>query len=198
MSCGGGCGCGNGCGPGPCPTAPRETVFEVPSAQCYSNSLARKMIGPADRLRNLFTKFGMRPYVIRWVRSAWSGGRRGVGEESIISVEVILPVPLMLDLKTLTRVVNPIGIDENGGVVLTEVSGCYKEEKLRGLDDDGTPIPADQNFYYEIEFMRADGQPSDKRRLFPSGAPEYVPDDFAWSVKLERQRQDRRRDGAPR
>jgi hypothetical protein len=192
------CGCGGGCGPGPCPSAPRETVFDVPNAECYSHSLGRLAIGVADRLRNLNTKFGMRPYVVRWVRSAWSGGIRSRGEESILCVETILPVPLLLDLKTLVRVVNPIGIDENGGVMVTEISGCYTEEHLRGLDDDGTSIPADQNFYYEIEFLRADGRPSDKRRFFPSGAPEYVPDDFCWTLKLERQRQDRRRDGSAR
>lgn len=194
--CGGPPTCGN-----PCPPGPRDQHFTVQTPQMFSNSLARLLVGPADKLRNLYTTFGLRPYIVRLVRTRWSGGARNRGEESVIGTpELLLPTPLILDLLTLTPIVSPIGSDERGGILLTEVSGCYTEEHLRGLDDvTGAPIPADQSFYYEVQFLRADGAPGEFRRFNANSAPTFVADDFLWQVKLERSRPDRiRATGSPR
>lgn len=143
----------------------------------------------------------MRPYVVRVVHTRWSAGARNLGEESIIGDPiVILPTPLVRDLSSLVNVVSPIGSDERGSLMVTEISGCYTEEQLRGFDDiDGSPVPADQSYFWEIEFIRADGIHSEKRRFNLGAAPFYRADDFSWQVTLERARPERLRStGAPR
>src|SRR5258708_7147556 len=151
----------------------------------------RALIPVGGAVRDLNARFGMRPYVTRWVFTSWSGGARGVGEEFMVGTpENILPPPLLLDLQTLTPVVSPIGLSEQGGVLLTEVSGCYTEEQLRGAASDGSAVPADQSFYYEVEFLRADGAPGEKRRFSVDGVPVYMPDDVQWQVRVARARPD--------
>lgn len=199
MGCGCDCGGGPECG-NPCPPGLRELAFCIPTPALISHSLARVLIKPADALRNLNTVFGVRPYVIRFIRTQWSGGARGFGEESVLSVEPILPTPLILSLDGLSRITSVIGTDEQGGVLLTEVSGCYTEDQLVGRTNRGlTPVPPEQNFYYEVEFIRADGIQDERRRFSPAGAPEYVPDQFGWRIRIERARPDRQRSsGLPR
>lgn len=199
MGCGCGCGGGTPCG-APCPPGPRELTFCAPTPALIQNSLARLLIKPADALRNLQTLFGMRPYIVRFVRTQWSGGARGFGDESVVLVEPILPTPLLLSLDGLSRITNPIGTDEQGGLLLTEVSGCYTEDELVGRTHHGTaPIPVEQGFYYEVEFIRADGVQDERRRFSPASAPEYVADQFNWRIRLERARPDRtRQTGMPR
>lgn len=190
------------CGQTPCaPTCPaaRDTVFTVPTAECFAGSLSRALIPVADAIRDIAVQLGERPYVVRWIFTRFAGGARGIGEENVVSEEIILPVPMVLDLQTLTPVVSPVGSDERGGVLLTEISGCYTEEKLRGLDEDnGAAVPADQAFYYEIEFLRADGVKSERRRFNLGGMPAYSSEDAMWQVRLERARPDRLRSGAVR
>lgn len=194
------CGCGTvGCGGSPCTTAPRDTVFTIESPQRFANSLSRLLISPVDAIRDIATQFGVRPYIVRLVYTQWSGGARGIGEESVLGEpERILPTPLVLDILTLTPIVSPVGADEQRGCLLTEVSGCYTEEQLRGLGSDGSEVPANQSFYYEIEFLRADGVKSERRRFNANSAPAYSADDAQWQVRLERARPDRTRHGAPR
>lgn len=196
MGCGCGCGGTSPCG-APCPPGPREQAFCVPSPEQFAHSLARALVGPADKLRNLLTVTGMRAYAVRLVRVRWSGGARGIGETAVVGTPMpILPTPLLLTLDGVSRIVSAIGVDEQGSALLTEVSGCYSEEQLRGMSDDGTPTPPDENFFYEIEFLRPDGQPGAKRRFSLSGVPEYVPDQFGWRLRLERAQGDRTRAGA--
>lgn len=196
MSCG--CGGGSACG-NPCPPGPRSVAFTTPSPATFQNSLARLLVKPADALRNLLTVFGIRPYVVRWVRVRWTGGARGFGEMAVIGEpEAILPTPLILSLDGISRIVSPVGTDEQGGVLLTEVSGCYTEERLLGFGNAGEEIPADENFFYEVEFLRPDGVQGELRRFSVSGVPEYVPDQFGWRMRLERAQFDRTRSGAPR
>lgn len=191
--------CGSSaCGGTPCTTAPRNTVFTVQDSQCFAGSLSRQLIGPADAIRDLATKFGMRPYVVRMIKTRWSGGARSLGDEFVIGDEALLPTPLVLDMMTLTPIVSPIGTDEQHGILLTEVSGCYTEEQLSGADVDGTPVPADQSFYYEVEFLRPDNRDSERRRFNLNSAPAYSPGDAQWQVRLERSRPERTRAGYPR
>lgn len=198
-----GCGCGGGCGDAgpcsnPCPTEPRSVAFTQGTPQQYASSLARLLEGPADKLRNIFTLVGMRPYVVRLVRTRWTGGARGHGPEVIVDDNVqILPTPLLVDLSGLQRVISPVGADERGSLMLTEISGCYTEEQLRGLSDDGKEIPPDIGFFYEVEFLRPDGKEGERRRFSIAGPPEYVPDEFGWRVRLERAHANRTRAGHP-
>lgn len=169
--------------------------FTLPTAQTLRDSLAQCLIPVVDAVRDISTQLGFRAYIIRVIRTRWSGLVRGQGLELIDHTLTILPVPKMSDLSSLAEIVTQIGLDETGSVVLTEVSGAYGEDVLLGRDGSGNPPEPEAQVFYEIEFIRPDGQPGERRRFFPSGAPSYDPAKFQWTVRLERAREGRDRMG---
>jgi hypothetical protein len=146
-------------------------------------------------LRDLRVRFGLRPYIVRIIRTQWTTGERGEGAEYVSHVLDLLPTPLVADLSALTEIVQPIGLDEIGSVVLSEISGRYTEDQLRGLDIDGTPVGEDEQIFYEIEFPRPDGRAGERRRFFLRSAPAYQPERFQWTLRLEQAREGRSRAG---
>jgi hypothetical protein len=153
-----------------------------------SNTLAQQLIPVADLLRDLRTQFGMRPYEVHIIRTKWSGGDRGIGEEYQVMDMTILPTPRIVDLNALADVLQANGLDETGSVALDEVSGRYTDDQLRGYHDDGSPPDPDENVYYDVIFpLPAGGLDSaPHRRFFPSSAPHYSAGKFEWTIKLER------------
>lgn len=180
--------------PGSC-TCGGPQRFTRPDALSARDSLARRLVCVADELRDLYTSFGLRPYVVRIIRTRWTGGARGLGEEYVTHQREILPTPRISDLSSLTQVLHPIGLDEHGSIQLSEVSGRYTEDELRGLDSDGTPPAEDEQTYYEVEFPRVDSQPGERRRFFLRSAPMYQSDRFQWTLTLERAHEGRDRAG---
>jgi hypothetical protein len=158
-------------------------------------TLARDFVGLADDLRDMLTQFGLRTYRVTIVRVRWSGGRRGRGAASVVSEEPILPTPKISSLEALQELAQSVGVDELGAIDLSQISGTYTEDQLRGFRD-GDGIPADEEFFYEIEFFPTDSANSGgskKRRFFPRGAPTYFPGRLQWSVRLEKANEDRNR-----
>jgi len=174
----------------PFPVRPRR--FTDLSGLDLSRTLARRLVPVADMLRDLRTKFGMRPYEVHVIRSAWTGGERGVGVEQVTSDVVILPTPRIVDLTSLTEIVQPVGLDEVGQVTLDEVSGRFTEDQLLGRHDDGSPLRPDETVFYEVLFPLPDGRAGnvERRRFYPTSAPHYAAGKFEWVVRLERQRPD--------
>jgi len=166
---------------------------EVTSSQA-KKTLARRFIPLADSLRDMLTKFGLRAYKVTIVRVEWSGGKRGRGASSVLSEKVILPTPKMSSLDALNEMVQPIGLEELGSVELSQISGTFSEEDLRGTSAEGDAIPQSQEFYYEVEFYPHDGPPQ-RRRFFPRSAPVYYPGRLQWSIRLEKANEDRQRNG---
>ena len=158
-------------------------------------TLARRFIPLADQLRPLLTVYGLRAYSVMIVRTRWSGGERGIGTESMVSEMRLEPTPKLGDLTSLTETLHSIGIDEVGTVDLTQISGRYTEEQLRGLESGEDELPRDEQVYYEAEFFRTDGGPSTHRRFCLRGTPNYAPGKLSWGVRLERAHEDRTRDG---
>lgn len=173
----------------------RAQRFSDPTAMEMSRTLGQRLICTADSLRDLFTQFGLRPYKVRLVRVRWAAGERGVGVPLVEHTLDILPTPLLQDLTAVTEVVNPVGLDEIGSVLVSEISGRFTEEELRFLLRDGTPPGPDEEIFWEIEFPRTDGYPSIKRRFFMRSAPFYSAGQFQWQVRLERAHEDRARTG---
>jgi len=166
----------------------------VPTPLC--STLARTLIPAVDSIRDLNTQFGLRPYVVSLIKTRWSGGHRSHGIEAFVSSTTILPTPQLMDMGGVSEIVTPVGLDEFGSILLTEVSGSYTEDFLRGSDDQGRPPAVDEQFYYEIEFPPAcTGGEGDRRRFLLSGAPMYFAGKFQWNLRLERARQDRARGG---
>lgn len=169
--------------------------FTEVTAQQLKNTLARRFVPLADSLRDLLTKFGLRTYKVSIIRVRWSGGARGVGVAEVIDQTVLLPTPKISDMSALTAILQPVGMDEVGGIELSEVSGRYTEEQLRGLGEDGAPIDDDVEVFYEVEFPRVDGGPSIKRRFINRSAPTYNAGGLQWSLRLEKAHEDRSREG---
>ena len=181
--------CNCGCG---------DTGFTDLNGLDIQNTLARKLISTVDKLRNLRVKFGLRVYEVHLVRTRWTGGLRGSGEEYVVSDEAILPVPLIGEINGLTETLQSVGLDEIGTLILTEVSGRYTEDYLRGTGPDGSPLAADETVYYEIYFPPVPGGTAQRRRFQLRSAPGYVAGKFQWTLALERARQDRTRSGDTR
>lgn len=211
MACIGRCGttgtCGGTCdrdfpytrpvpGPGRQPTPP-ATKSALASRMPLCSTLARDLIATVDSIRDLNTQFGLRPYVVSLVKTRWSGSKRGVGAEELVADPItLLPTPRISDMSGVAEITTAVGLDEFGEVILSEVSGSYTEDFLRGADSEGRPPAADENFFYEIEFPPAcTGGEGDRRRFFIRSAPMYFADRFQWNLRLERQRQDRTRAG---
>jgi hypothetical protein len=172
--------------------------FAVVTPGLMRHALAQKLIRPVDRIRDIATRLGARPYVVRLVRTRWSGSRRGEGMESLLTAEEILPTPKVIDLNTLSEVVTAVGPTELGLVQLQQVSGRYTEDYLTGVDPAGNPPAATDDSYYEIEFFRPDGQPAGKHRFALASTPFYAAARVQWVVTLDAQVEKRRRDGRPR
>lgn len=173
------------------------TKFTDPTSLQYSKTLARRFVPLADKLRDLMTKFGLRPYKVRIMRVKWSGGQRGVGAPTIVSEIHILPTPLISDLTSLQEIVHPTGLCEHGSIQLSEVSGTFTDDDLMGRDKDGAPPGADDEVFYEIEFPRPDGLASTRRRFYMTSPPHYHAGRLQWIIRLEKSHEDRDRDGDP-
>lgn len=169
--------------------------FDPTSAQ-LAKTLAQRFVPLADQLRDLLTKFGLRPYKVKIVRVHWSGGERGEGTLTVVSEASILPTPRMQDLNSLTEIVHAVGLEEVGMVRVDEISGRFTEDDLMGRDADGV-IPSDDEVFYEIEFPRLDGRSSTKRRFYPRSPPQYFAGKLQWSINLEKAHEDRLRNGDP-
>jgi hypothetical protein len=166
------------------------------TTQTLKKGLAQKLIPVADSIRNLYTKFALRPYKVSIIKVRWSSGERGIGTPLIEKQIVILPTPRVLDLSTMTEIVNPVGLDEIGMIGVTEITGKLSDDELRFLDKDGAGPGLDEEVYYEIEFPKPDGT-SAKRRFFLRSAPHYFADKFYWMIRLERSHEERDRNGDP-
>lgn len=175
---------------------PSLPVYTDPTALQFGKTLAQKLVPVADRLRDLYTKFGLRPYKVRVVRIRWTSGQRGVGAPVVESTLDLLPTPLVLDLTTMTEIVHPIGLDEVGIIAVSEISGRFTDGQLRAMDTRGQPPGADEEVFYEIEFPRPDGS-IDKRRFYLRAAPHYFASKFYWQVRLEKAHPDRQANGDP-
>lgn len=169
--------------------------FTEVTARQASQTLARRFVPLADSLRDMLTKFGLRTYRVSMVRIAWSGSRRGYGVASVVSEEVMLPTPKITPIDSLAQIIQPVGGQELGQLELSGISGRYTEEKLLGTSEDGTPIPSNEEFFYEIEFFPHTEGPSIKRRFIPRAPAGYNPGRLQWTLKLERSFDQRERNG---
>lgn len=164
-----------------------------------SRTLGRKLIDTVDTLRDIPVRFGLRTYEVHVIRTRWTGGERGLGQEVTISDTPILPTPLLTSLDGVSRVVNIVGLDEIGTVRVEQISGRYSENFLSGNDSEGNGQDADTQFFYEIQFPTpgtvSDGAP--RRRFFPAAAPNYDASKFAWNITLQRSHVDRLDNGTP-
>ena len=176
----------------------KDRGFTVLDRNGFGSTLAGGLIPCVDKLRDLNTKFGVRPYIVRQVFTRWSGGLRGRGVEEVVLESAVLPTPKVASLDALDSTLISIGNTEYGSLEVSQISGRYTEDYILGRNAFGDQTPADAQFYYEIEFPDENGRfPGIKRRFTVSGTPSYNPGGFQWTVQLTRAAQDRSRNGTP-
>lgn len=179
--------------------AAKPPTFTDLAGKGIATTLVRKLVPTVDRLRDLNTKFGVRPYVVHVVRTRWSGGARGMGLEVVVQDVALLPTPRATDLTGLTLQVENIGSIEAGSLRISEISASYTEDQLSGRDANGNPPGPEEQVYYEVYLPGSDGTfTSGKRRRFTiRSAPWYAAGKVQWQVMLERAAGDRDAAGGP-
>jgi len=164
--------------------------FTKPTEAMIKNSLGSKMIRQVDRARDLIVRLGLRTYAVKIVHTGWSGPYRGSGQEYVMREMDILPTPKIASLNGLNESLTAVGLDEVGSLQLTEISGRFSEAEVTGVLVNGTPLDTKgEQAYYEVSYLRS-GTPI-RRRFSVSSVPSYDPEEFQWTVRLERAREDR-------
>lgn len=165
------------------------------------STLAGRLVPVADKVRNLYARFGIRPYRCYLMHGQWTGSRRGEGVLQILSRREITPVPRVKDMGGVSEVVRATGTTEEGGVFIDQISGRYTEDDLMGRTPDlqdpalmRTSRPTIE-FWWEIVESRPSQPTSIMRRFYPVAAPSLSRDGFQWQIALTRQDYDRARNG---
>ena len=153
--------------------------------------------GCVDAVRDLYTEFGARQYEVRLVWTRWTGGQRGAGEEYVYRERLLQPTPRVRDLSAVKKTNMSLGLEEEGKIVVDELSPQLSEGDLLGLVG-GQKVPADTNFYWEVRTPPREGGRDIRRRFFPASAPVLKETKFQWSITLVRAHGDRTPEGLPR
>ena len=144
-------------------------------------NLVDRLVPMTDRLRGrLNAMAGVRQYSVYRVRRTWSGARRGEGTATTTLREEVTPAP-KVSFAGLKSALEPAGLLEDGGALLTEVSLTYTEAELTGR-----PLAANEEFL--LELVDIQGQASRSRYFEPTDAPLVVDRerDIGWRVPLRR------------
>lgn len=151
------------------------------------HTLIDDLVDVVDDARRQHKALGTRPYTWTVVVVQWSGGARGRGTASVVSTNVLDPVPAYEDLD-LDFTLQEVGRNENGWVRLKEISLRYNEEDLL------PHVPVDQEVFYEMA-LTPPGKQARVRRFIPDGVPEYEASSVGWTIKLRQQGAARNRAG---
>jgi hypothetical protein len=163
----------------------------------------------ADRLRQIATNKGVRPYRVFLTWTKWgvtSEDERGDGKEVLVRQIEILPTPRVRSLDNLSFSIQHAGVIPVGSLRVDRISiHRFTEDVLLGVayPDDPLPfgedarekhIPQPYEFFYEVvEDGRGDNPPK-RRRFRPMNTPHREAGGVHWTIMLERVSQDRTRD----
>lgn len=186
----------SGCGYSPC-TCACGGGFTQLSGAALGRTLLASLVPCIDKIRDIHTQFGARPYQVMLVWTQWSGGARGVGIEETTREEALLPTPLVSELTSVSFDMQAVGMNEGGSLRISEISARYTEDYLSGRDEAGDDIADDVSFYWEVTFMQKCG-PGIRRRFRLSAAPSLNSTKFEWTAPLVKVDEDRTRSGEVR
>lgn len=152
--------------------------------------------GIADKLRQIATKLGARPYrvMLCWYRS--TGDEVGEGDLVLVRELEILPTPTVVDVVNVSRLPFPPGQLPEGTLKVDEVSAGMAEDTLLGrMQPGGGPLPEPYQFFYEVFEDGRSGAPGLRQRYRLYGQPSRNATNVCWSLMLQRASGDRLRDG---
>jgi len=148
-------------------------------------SLANCLGAVADDLRQLYTDFGLRPYRLFSIVTAWSGGEHGRGEERLVSETELLPTP-RVSLASLRGSLSDGGLRERGNLRVDQISPRYTEEDIYAIFH-LHPLPPQFTGWLEVREDARDGAYPPRRRFTVAGVPARSADQFWWEVDLVQQ-----------
>jgi hypothetical protein len=152
-------------------------------------TLIDKLVGKADKIRQLATKLGIRPYRVFLVHSGWTGEERGEGRERELSRVELLPTPRVSPLDAVSRVPFHAGAYPVGSIRVDEISMRYTEDQLNGLGYPRTgadEVPERFDFWYELVEDGRSGGPVRPQKYRILGQPFRNAEQVFWAVALER------------
>lgn len=153
-------------------------------------------VGLVDKIRQIATNLGDRPYLVDLVWTKWSGSTIGIGDEHELSRFPLVPNPVVSELAGILQNPFSAGLLPVGSMRVTEISaGQTTEDMLRGrvLADRTTQRPSNVDFFYEV---RGDGRnqppntPAERKRFRLLGDPSLDADNVCYVVLLERASED--------
>lgn len=153
-----------------------------------ARTLIDDLVPLVDEIRGIHQELGTRPYRVWTVRTRWTGGDRGEGDEVVVEEREILPTPRMTTgIDAMDRILHPVGADEEGNLSLAEISLTY-------TDTDLAPEVGDaEQFYYEVR----DTKGGPRRRFLLDSAPARSARDVGWTLRLRSQDAPRTAAGRP-
>ena len=164
-------------------------------------TLAYRLARTADRLRQLKSRFGIRPYRVFLVHGAWSGDRRGFGQFIVRSRIELKPTPRIRDMGAVRQMLRATGRSEEGDLYVDEISATLTEPDLMGdtcdLRDPSTPRTgaSTAEFWWEVEEVRPGSPTPQVRQFVPVAAPDLRRDRFQWAISLAKRDYDPGRAG---
>lgn len=159
------------------------------------NTLVNRFNPKADRLRQLSTKFGLRPYRMFLVHTKWDGAERGEGFEHLTSRAELLPTPQIINMDNVSFSFFHAGTLPVGSIRVDQISGTFTEDTLRGKLGHQDEVDPTTDFFYEVvEDGRGDPNPLPSRYRLLS-MPFRRAGKLDWTILLERVSQERDREG---
>ena len=162
-------------------------------------SLMSRLVPNIDKIRQIATSLGLRPYRVFLVHMLWSGDRIGDGQPQEISRREILPTPRIRDMSATTEVLSSFGRVEEGGIVVDRISAKFSEDDLMGVTPDLLD-PAllrtgkrNGDFFWEVQESRPGFPNPMPRRYAPSGTPTLMRGGLHWRIPLAKQMVNRSR-----
>ncbi|MCG8423692.1 MAG: hypothetical protein MJE77_37820 [Proteobacteria bacterium] len=154
----------------------------MPTAVLDTTKLADRLVTKVDSIRgNVHGKLGTRPHTVEVVRRTWTGPRRGEGTASDVRTAISPPPAVHVRVGNRLR---PAGLEEEGDVVLTEISLTWAENELH------EPALADTEEHY-FRIIGAHGQGVRPRYYVPMKPPvvrrgDHQGDQIDWRLELRR------------
>ena len=162
-------------------------------------SLMSRLVPQIDKIRQIATEIGLRPYRVFIVHILWTGDRIGEGQPQEISRREILPTPRIRDMSATTEVLSSFGRVEEGGIVVDRISAKFSEDDLMGktpdLTDPALPRGGKHNcdFFWEVQENRGVSPAPVVRQYVPAAAPSLSRGGMSWRVPLSKRAVNRSR-----
>ncbi len=163
-------------------------------------TIAHRFTRLGDKIRQLNTKFGLRPYRVFLIWTKWSGEERGMGDEVELKRLEILPTPKVSNLDNVTFSLMHSGTVPVGSVKVEEISGQMTQDTLQGRGLTGMPewvdhIPEPYSFFYEVVEDGRGDDPANRPKFRLLNVPFRRAGKVDWTLMLERISEDRNRLG---